>query len=298
MDKVHGVYTALVTAIKNDRVDHAAMEKLIDYVIDNGNHGLVILGGTGEYNALTNAQKIEAVEVTVKAAKGRVPVIAGIIGPGLPEVVEIGNKCKEAGADALMVVTPYYVISTQQGLIDYYQAVMKNVKMPLVLYNIPYRTMVNMLPETVEKLLDSDKDKQIVAMKECCPNMGQVMELLSRVRDRISVLSGEEFMFFQEISCGMKGGILATSNIVPDAWTEVFEKIESGDHKRAADIVLHLTPLLRLVFSESNPGPLKECMKQNGQDCGDPILPLIHTTPEIANGLKAEMKKFRDWYGK
>ena len=292
MEKVRGIYTALCTPVMDGKVNAAAMDKLVNFVIDNGTTGLVALGGTGEYCALTNEQRIDGVKMTIAANKGRVPVVAGIIGPGLPEAIEMGNKCKELGADAIMVVTPYYVVANQQGIYDYYRQVMKNVDLPLVLYNIPYRTGVNMLPETVERLLDSDDRGQIVAMKECCPNMGQVLELLSKVRERTSVLTGEEFLFYQEISCGAQGGILATSKM----WADIFDLIVAGKRERAAEIVVKVTPLLRLIFAESNPGPLKDAMKMIGIDCGDPLLPLEKPGKEIVDGLARELKKFQDWY--
>ncbi|MCD8234290.1 MAG: dihydrodipicolinate synthase family protein, partial [Cloacibacillus porcorum] len=143
MEKVRGIYTALCTPVMDGKVNEAAMDKLVNFVIENRTAGLVALGGTGEYCALTNEQRIDAVKMTIAANKGRVPVVAGIIGPGLPEAIEMGNKCKELGADAIMVVTPYYVVANQQGIYDYYRQVMKNVDLPLVLYNIPYRTGVN-----------------------------------------------------------------------------------------------------------------------------------------------------------
>lgn len=296
MEKVRGIYTALCTPVMDGKVNAAAMDKLVNFVIDNGTTGLVALGGTGEYCALTNEQRIDGVKMTIAANKGRVPVVAGIIGPGLPEAIEMGNKCKELGADAIMVVTPYYVVANQQEIYDYYRQVMKNVDLPLVLYNIPYRTGVNMLPETVERLLDSDDRGQIVAMKECCPNMGQVLELLSKVRERTSVLTGEEFLFYQEISCGAQGGILATSNLLPKMWADIFDLIVAGKRERAAEIVVKVTPLLRLIFAESNPGPLKDAMKMIGIDCGDPLLPLEKPGKEIVDGLARELKKFQDWY--
>lgn len=296
MEKVRGIYTALCTPVMDGKVSEPAMDKLVNFVIENGSKGLVALGGTGEYCALTNAQRIDGIRMAVAANKGRVPVVGGIIGPGLPEAIEMGNKCKELGADAIMVVTPYYVVSSQQGIYDYYKQIMKNVDLPLVLYNIPYRTGVNMLPETVERLLDNDDKHQIVAMKECCPNMGQVLELLFKVRERTSVLTGEEFMFYQEISCGAQGGILATSNLLPKMWANIFDLIVAGEKERAAEIVVKVTPLLRLIFAESNPGPLKDAMKMIGIDCGDPILPLVKPGKEIVNELERELKKFQDWY--
>jgi len=174
--------------------------------------------------------------------------------------------------------------------------VMKNVNLPLILYNIPYRTGVNMLPETVERLLDNDDKGQIVGMKECCPNMGQVLELLSKVKDRTSVLTGEEFLFFQEVSCGAQGGILATSNLLPRLWTDLFDLIQAGELGKASEIVIRVTPLLRLIFAESNPGPLKEAMKMIGMDCGDPLLPLLKPSSQLVESLEIELKKLLAWY--
>lgn len=298
MQKMTGIYTALCTPVFDGKVNQPTMEKLVDFVIDNRNTGLVVLGGTGEYCALTHEQRIDAVKMTLAANRGRVPVVAGIIGPGLPEAIEMGNRCKELGVDALMVVTPYYVVAGQEGLFEYYSHIMKGVNLPLILYNIPYRTGVNMLPETVERLLDTDKKGQIIGMKECCTSMNQVLNLLSRLRDRISILTGEEFLFYQEVSCGADGAILATSNLFPDIWADLFDLIKAGNLERASEIVLRLTPVLRLVFAESNPGPLKEAMKIIGIDCGDPLLPLVRTTDEIASSLDVEIKKMRDWYKK
>lgn len=298
MQKITGIYTALCTPIFDDKVNQPTTEKLVDFVIDNRNTGLVVLGGTGEYCALTHEQRIDAVKMTVAANRGRVPVVAGIIGPGLPEAIEMGNRCKDLGVDAVMVVTPYYVVAGQDGLFEYYSCIMKSVNLPLILYNIPYRTGVNMLPETVERLLDTDKGGQIIGIKECCTNMNQVLNLLSRVKDRISILTGEEFLLFQEVSCGADGAILATSNLFPDIWADLFDLIKAGNLERASEIVLRLTPVLRLVFAESNPGPLKEAMKIIGIDCGDPLLPLVRTTDEITSSLCVEIKKMREWYKK
>ena len=294
--KLEGIYTALVTPVLNGKVSQAAMEKLVDHVVGKGSTGLVALGGTGEYCALSMEQRVDAVKMTVAANKGRVPVVAGIIGPGLAEAIEVGNKCKDLGVDALMVVTPYYVIANQQGIMDYYEAVMKAVKLPLVLYNIPYRTSVNMLPETVEKLIDRDKARQIIGIKECCTNMGQALELLTRVKDRIAFLCGEEFLFLTEIGCGGDGAILATSNLVPQIWADLFKIIKAGDLNRASEIVLHLIPVLRQVFAESNPGPLKHGMKMIGLDCGDAMSPLTSVSPDVVNALRTELEKLLDWY--
>lgn len=296
MKKMRGIYTALCTPVFDDKINEKAMSKLVNFVIENRTAGLVVLGGTGEYCALSNEQRVDAVKVVVATNKGRLPIIAGIIGPGLPETIEMGNKCKELGVDAIMVVTPYYVVSSQQGIYSYYKQVMENVNLPLVLYNIPYRTGVNMLPSTVERLLDSDEKGLIVGIKECCPDMGQVLELLARVKDRTSVLTGEEFLFYQEISCGAQGGILATSNLLPKIWVDLFDLIQAGDIKRSSEIVIKITPLLRLIFAESNPGPLKEAMRMIGIDCGEPLLPLVKPSKQIIESLAIELNKILEWY--
>jgi 4-hydroxy-tetrahydrodipicolinate synthase len=284
--------------VADGKVSRPAMEKLVDYVISNRNNGLVVLGGTGEYNALTGEQRVDAIKITIEANKGRVPVVAGISGPGLPEAIEMGIACKNLGVDAIMVVTPYYVVANQDGIFDFYANVIEKVDLPLILYNIPYRTGVNMLPETVERLVEKDRNGRIVAMKECCTNMSQVLDLLYRLKDRISILTGEEFLFFQEVSCGAEGAILATSNLVPDIWADLFDFIKEGDLKRSSEIILKLTPLLKLIFSESNPGPLKEAMKFIGIDCGDPLLPLKKPQQKTIDAIEDELKKLLKWYRK
>lgn len=280
------------------KVNVPAFEKLINFVIDNGCQGLVVLGGTGEYCALSREQRIEAVKAAVAINGQRVPLVAGIIGPGLPEAIEMGLQCQQIGVDALMAVTPYYVVANQDGIFDYYQALMRAVQLPMVLYNIPYRTGVNMLPETVERLLDGDKIGQIVGIKECTPNLGQALDLLTRVKDRISFLCGEEFLFLTEIACGGKGAILASSNLIPSIWVELFNVIKQGNLSRAQELLLHTIPLLRQVFADSNPGPLKQAMKMIGIDCGDALLPLEMPTENNIAHLAKELHKLQDWYAK
>lgn len=296
MEKIEGVYTALVTPVINGKVNQPAMEKLVDHVLANGCTGLVVLGGTGEYCALNIEQRIDAVKMAVAASNGRVPVVAGVIGPGLPEAIEMGNMCKRLGTDAIMVVTPYYVIANQTGLFDYYQSIMSAVDLPLVLYNIPYRTSVNMLPETVELLLDNDKRGQIIGIKECVPNMGQALDLLVRVKDRISFLCGEEYLFLTEVACGASGAILATSNLVPQIWSELFKTAKNGNLNRASELLIHLTPILKQVFAESNPAPLKHGMKMIGIDCGYAMSPLTKVSAEVITNLEKELKKLLEWY--
>lgn len=296
MKKITGIYSALCTPFNNGGIDKGALEKLINHVIINGCQGLVALGGTGEYCALSQSQRIEAIKAVVKINNRRVPVIAGIIGPGLPEAVEIGNRCKELGVDAIMPVTPYYVTANQDGIFDYYRHLMREVALPLVLYNIPYRTGVNMLPTTVEHLLDSDKKGQIIGIKECTPKLEQALDLLHRTKERISFLCGEEYLFLSEIICGGSGAILASSNLIPEIWVDLFKTIKAGNLERAQTIFLRTVPLLKQVFADTNPGPLKQAMKLIGINCGDALPPLTPVSLEITNQLEKELRSLLTWY--
>lgn len=294
--RIEGVYDALVTPVKDGRVCEETMERLVEHVLGNGCSGLVALGGTGEYCGLSWQQRVDAVKATVSAGRKRVPVVAGVIGPGLSEAIEMGRRSKELGVDALMAVTPYYVIANQEGLIDYYETLMREVDLPLVLYNIPYRTNVNMLPETVERLLDRDKRGQVIGIKECTPSMGQALDLLSRIRGRISFICGEEYMFLSEIACGGEGAILASSNLLPRIWSDLFRIVKAGDLPRASEIFLRLIPVLRQVFAESNPGPLKHGMRMIGIDCGSALSPLTTVSADVVQKLEKELKALLDWY--
>lgn len=296
--KIQGIYTALVTPVKDGNINRDAVVKLVDHVVSNGCSGLVALGGTGEYCALTGEQRINMLKSTIEANKNRVPVIAGVIGPGLPEAIEMGKKCKEIGADAVMVVTPYYVVPSQEGIIDFYLRFMQEVDIPLVLYNIPYRTNVNLLPETVISLLDKDKKNQVVGIKECTPNLTQASRLQFLVENRISFICGEEGLFFSEIGNGAHAAILATSNLVPQVWNALYSRIKSNDVAGASRINLRLSPLLKRVFSETNPGPLKEAMKVIGLDCGDALPPLSPPSTENSQALKEEVLSLIDWFKK
>ena len=270
---IEGLYTALVTPIKDGNVDKTAMDRLLDYVLQGGSDGLVVLGGTGEYGALTHEQRISAIIHCVERTAGAVPVVVGIICPGLHDAIEMGKESKKLGADAVMLVTPYYVIPDHQGLVEHHLRFMDSVDLPLILYNIPYRTLVNMQPETVAEIVEK-AGGQVVGIKECEGNMGQISRLISMVGEKISVICGDEPLFCTDMIMGGKAGILATSNIIPRFWKEMFTLIKQGEIETAIKMHLDIQPFLKLIFGQTNPGPLKVALGHAGLDCGDALLPL------------------------
>ncbi|MGI5962371.1 MAG: 4-hydroxy-tetrahydrodipicolinate synthase [Lawsonibacter sp.] len=290
MKQFHGIMTALVTPLtKDNTVDEAKMSKLVNFQIENGVSSLLVLGGTGEYSALTVEERTHAVEATVRAAAGRVPVVAGVLDPGIGEAIKCGKSFKAAGADALLVLTPFYVHPNQDGIIDFYKKFDQELNCPFLIYNIPYRTYVNILPETVEKLVDELPN--LVGMKECSPSFGQALELIHRVGDRISVLSGEEFLCGGEMLLGADGAVMATANLVPDVWVKVYQAAERQDIPQMRALLKTYFPLFKLMFKEINPGPLKYAMGKIGIDAGELSIPLRAPSAALQAEIDAELKK-------
>lgn len=290
MTHFEGIMTALVTPLTAENtVDVPKLEKLIDFQLENGVRGLLILGGTGEYTALTMEVREQAVRETVRYTAGRVPVVAGVLEPGIGESIKFAKLCKAAGADGLLVLAPFYVHPTQEGIIDFYRALDQAVDMPLLVYNIPYRTYVNVLPETVEKMCELMPN--IIGMKECSPSFGQAVELIHRVGDKISVLSGEEFLMSGEILMGAKGAVMASANLIPDVWVQLYELAAARKTEELSALLKTYYPLIKLLFKEINPGPLKYAMKRIGLDMGFLSIPLREPSDGLKAELDAEMKK-------
>ena len=282
--KFQGIYTAMVTPLNADaQVDPEKLKKLVEFQIESGIHGIVMLGGTGEYAALSAEDRKLAVRTAKEAAAGRVPVVAGVLEPGFGECLKACKDFEALGVDALLVLTPFYLSPSQPGILDYFQRIDKAVHTPIILYNIPYRTSVNMLPETVEKIVNTTKN--VVGIKECSPDLGQNIDLLRRVGDRISVLSGEEFLAASVMAYGACGGIIATANVVPDVWLKLYETAQAGQHGETAAMVKYYIPLFKALFRESNPGPIKYAMRQIGLDCGLASTPIPSEPTEETRGI-------------
>lgn len=291
--KYDGITTAIVTPLMPDGcgVDAPALADLVERQLKAGINGLLVLGGTGEYSALTFEQRVVAVKTTVDAAKGRVPVMAGVLEPGIGECIKQSRAFIAAGADSLLVLTPFYVHPTQEGIYQFYKKMDEALHFPFLVYNIPYRTSVNALPETIERLTDDLPN--MIGMKECSPSFGQAQTVIRIAGDKCDVLSGEEFLMAAEVSIGACGGIMASANLLPELFLEVYALAKAGKDREAYQLLGKYTPLINLLFKETNPGPLKYAMNLAGIKVGGVSLPLLDPADDLKAAIAAEMKKLR-----
>ncbi|GAB5468438.1 MAG: 4-hydroxy-tetrahydrodipicolinate synthase [Rhodospirillales bacterium] len=286
-DDLDGIFTALVTPVdKAGAVDAAATKRLVDHCVSHGTKGLVPNGGTGEYAALTAGERARMVEATVAAAAGRVPVVAGVLAMGLREALAAGRDAQAAGADAIMLLTPFYTIGTQQGIRDYFKAYRDAINLPIMLYEIPRRTNVVVTAETISGMAD---DGSIIGMKYCNADFDFFIRVMQQVGDRIAVLSGEENLFPAHAALGAPGGVLATSNLFPDVWTKIHELFRSGERAEALRRHAEIFPLLDTIFSEPNPGPLKAALALQGIPVGGVMPPLRDPSEAILARLKEQL---------
>jgi 4-hydroxy-tetrahydrodipicolinate synthase len=215
-------------------------------------------------------------------------VIAGVLSPGFGDALAAAQDFKRAGADAIMLVTPFYARPTQDGMRGYFNEFCSRVDLPLVLYDIPYRTGVSIGPATVRRL--AEENPKIIGMKACSTDLAYFTRLISEVEDTLSLLSGEEYLFLSHMILGAKGGILATCNVFPHAWIKMYKHIVAGDIPSARRILFRLVPLLDAVFAEMNPGPLKEAMSMVGHDVGPAMRPLVKPSEKTMVSLKAAVE--------
>lgn len=284
--RLEGIIPALVTPIlqRGEKLNKQVLEDLVENVLDKGVHGVCVLGGTGEYCALSDSVRVAAVETVVEKVNGKVPVIVGLVEPGFLHTKEMIYQSKKIGASAAMVVSPYYVSPTQQGIADYYCRLADSADIPLVLYNVPYRTGVNIEPETVSLI---GEKSNIIGIKECSPNMAQVQRLIRLVGDKIAVLSGEDMFVVLEMAMGARGGILASAALLPEKWSQIYLSVKAGDIKGAIEQHAELSLIFKYLFVECNPGPLKAALTMSGFDVG-PVLPPL---TQIREEYRVELKK-------
>ena len=289
MIDLSGLMTAIVTPLNEDRtLNEEQLKNLIEFQLANKVHSILALGGTGEYTALMAAERRRVVDCTVKFVNGRVPVVIGNLETGIGESTAFCQYCQEAGADAVLVMTPYYVHPSQQGLIDFYMALDKAVSIPLLVYNIPYRTCVNMTADTLEYLTGAMKN--LVGIKECNNSPAQAIDMIRRVGDKINFLSGEEFLAVMLMSLGAKGAVMASANLVPEAWVRMYDAVKDHKAQEALDIMGEYTELIAAMFAETNPGPLKHGMELIGVPCGPTAIPLTPVSKPAAERLERAMK--------
>lgn len=270
-DSIRGLYTAIVTPLKSDKsVDFDALRKLVRYQLDSGASGVVPIGGTGEYPAFSRSERKAIVEACVEAAKGK-PVIPGVVSPGFQDSVEAGKDFASVGASGVMTVTPYYATGTQEAIRSYFKAYRQEVDLPVLLYQIPYRTNVSVSADTIAGMAE---DGSIVGMKYSSYDVPEFIKTVKAAGDKIAILSGEEPLFATHVSLGARGGVLASATIYPKVWVEVFELAAQGKLRDALACQESVNSIVQTLFLETNPGPLKKYMELVGMPVGSVRLPL------------------------
>lgn len=283
-----GIATAMVTPMTATGVDYDALARFIDFQLEEGINALVAVGTTGESATLTPQERKEVIRFTVERVAGRVPVIAGTGTNNTQHVLEFTKSACDDGADAVLVVTPYYNKATQAGLIAHFTAVADASDKPVILYNVPSRTGCNLLPDTVAVLA---KHPNIAAIKEASGNMGQVVELAAKCGSDIAIYSGEDGITLPILSMGGQGCISVASNVVPKTMVSLADTFFRGDVAEAARMQRELWPLIHLLFCEVNPIPAKAAVSAMGYGEEHIRLPLTPMEDAHRAALYAEMKK-------
>ena len=284
-----GTATALITPFTRDGVDFESLDRILDDQLAGGVDAVVVLGTTGEPATMTMAEKRAVIEFAVKKLKGKLPVIVGTGANSTAAAVEMSVTAESLGADALLLVTPYYNKATQKGLIAHFTAVADAVHTPIICYNVPGRTGVNMLPATFAELAEHPN---IAAIKEASGNMEQIEEAIRLAGDKAVVYSGDDGITVPVMAMGGMGVISVVSNAAPRFTSEMTSAFLSGDLKKAAKMQLEMLPFVRTMFCEVNPIPVKKAMQLRGLCNGILRLPLTEMTAENAAKLEKLMPAF------
>jgi 4-hydroxy-tetrahydrodipicolinate synthase len=283
-----GAMTALVTPMRDGQVDEAALEALVEWQIAEGVDGLIPCGTTGESATLTHDEHKKVVRCVVRAAKKRVPVIAGAGSNATAEAIALSKDAREAGADALLQITPYYNRPTQEGLYLHFAAIAEAVPLPIVLYNVPARTGCDMLPETIARLCELPS---VVAVKEAHGTVQRTQQILARVGDRLTILSGEDAINQPLYAVGARGCISVVSNVAPRLVAEGWDAHAAGDAARARKLHYDALPLAEALFSEASPIPAKTALAMMGKIAPDIRLPLHAMSEAPKAKLRAVMQQ-------
>ena len=267
----NGIITAMITPFDKRGVNFEEFGKMIEYQIDGGTDALVVLGTTGEPATMTEDEKVETIKYAVKKAAGRIKILIGTGSNDTAKAVAASKRAEELGADGVLVVTPYYNKCTQAGLFEYYKAVCAAVKIPVIAYNVPSRTAVNILPETAEKLATLPN---MAGIKEASGNMAQVCETMRRIRGKMDLYSGEDFLNLPMLAIGGAGLISVTSNIAPALVKKMYNLVRDGKLDEANEVQDFLLPLEDACFLEVNPIPVKAAYNMLGFKAGTPRSPL------------------------
>jgi len=285
-----GSGVALTTPFTQDGVNFDALERHLDFLVKNDTQAIIALGTTGEPSTMTEKEKHEVLDFVIDRCIGDVPVIAGAGSNNTAAAVESAKYAEKAGADAVLVVTPYYNKCSQEGLYRHYAAIADSVGIPVIAYNVPGRTGVNMQPATLARLAEAGK---VAAMKEASGNISQITEMIRLCGDAIDFYSGNDDQILPVLALGGKGVISVLGNIMPAETQKLCAEYFAGNVQKAAEMQCKLNPLVSAIFSDVNPIPIKTALNMMGREMGPLRLPLCEMSEKGAAELEAVLKEFK-----
>ena len=272
------ILTAMVTPFDNKgNVDFVKTTKLVNYLLENGSDGLVVSGTTGESPTLTTEEKVALFQHVVKVVDKRVPVIAGTGSNNTYASIELTKKAEKAGVDGILLVAPYYNKPNQNGLYEHFKAIASETALPIMLYNVPGRTVASIAPETTVKLSEIPN---IVAIKEASGDLSAVTEIIANTSDDFSVYTGDDSLTLPSLAIGCEGVVSVASHIIGNEMQEMIEAFYNGDYRKAAKIHQSLVPVMNGMFLAPSPAPVKTALQYKGIDVGSVRLPLVPLSPQ------------------
>lgn len=286
--KFKGVITAIATPFKNGALDEETLRAHVRFQIENGIHGLVPCGTTGESPTLSHDEHKRVVSITIEEAKGRAVILAGAGSNSTAEAIDLATHARDAGADGILVVSPYYNKPTQEGLFLHIQAIAKAVGLPIILYNIPGRCGVNMLPETIARMVK--EIPEVAGVKEATGDLNQMIRTIELCGPEFLVTSGDDGLSLPLWSVGGGGVISVASNLIPGPMVEMWKAWESGDLKKTRETFFKMLPLFKALFAETNPIPLKGALGLAGKMSSEMRLPMNQPAPATLENLKPHLK--------
>lgn len=290
MKMISGSLVAIITPFKKNEIDYESLTKLIEFQIAGGTHGIVPCGTTGESPTLSHDEHRDVIKHTIQVVDKRIPVIAGTGSNSTEEAINLTNYAHQAGADAALVIVPYYNKPTQEGMFQHFKAVASSTDIPIILYNVPGRTGSNMLPETVARL--KSKCSNIIGIKEASGSITQASDIISQCGTEFLLFSGEDALNFPLLSIGAKGFITVTANVVPNDVADLYNKFVARDYNKCRDLHYKLLPLNEALFIETNPIPVKRALALMNRIEMGCRLPLCEMSKTHLDKLKSVLKNY------
>jgi len=286
----NGAFSALITPFRDGAIDERSLREMVEWQIQSGVDGLVPCGSTGESATLSHAEHEQVIRAVVEQARRRVPVVAGTGSNSTAEAIRLTTFAREIRADGALLISPYYNKPTQEGIYRHYKAIAASVDLPLIVYNIPGRTGSNILPETFARMCDI---KQIVGIKEASGSMDQCSDILRLCGERLTMLSGDDPLTLPLMALGAKGVISVITNVMPREMHDLAASALGGDFERARQLHFKMLPLMRALFTETNPIPIKQACANMGKCTNDMRMPLLPMSSGPAEKLRGVMRELR-----